>query len=232
MQDAIPQKWAKEFPALPPALVGVLTRLVEADQRLEFLGRRLAEIESKLYSKSATEWTAEQHKELCTFYRYREIADREFHRNWRVLKAYTKKEKEAAKETMRPEKPRAEAEPELPRVYEEPTLFQTVVVNIVDGKTVTAMYPANEEEMRVAATAGDAKRAIRQFEFPDGVPEEYHWVFPEPKSRKAGATRQLEMSAKHWRELAARETTHAEPCPLEATRMDLIRMRLEEEGKL
>src|SRR5262249_23002955 len=111
-------------------------------------------------------------------------------------------------------------------------LFQTVVVKIVDGKTITTMYPSNEEEMRVAKNAGQSKRAIRQFEFPDGVPEEYHWVFPEINKRRAGAMRQVEISARLWQELAERETRHAKPCPLELPRMEAIRMRLEEEGKL
>jgi hypothetical protein len=41
----------------------------------------------------------------------------------------------------------------------------------------------------------------------------------------------VEMSVTHWKELAAKETDHAQPCPLEATRMDAIRMRFEDEGR-
>ena len=85
--------------------------------------------------------------------------------------------------------------------------------------------------MRVAETASDGKRAIRQFEFPDGVPDEYHWVFPNPKRRKAGANAAGGDERRQWKELAAKETGHAEPCPSEATRMDVIRMRLEDEGR-
>ena len=230
----IPKKWTKEFPALPPALEGVLMRLIEADQRLERLGLQLRNLERQLETIPATDWTPEQHKELQSFYRYRVLADREFHRNWKLLKKHSKGE--SATEPKPAEKPRSEPEVKIPRVYEEPTLFQTVVVRIVDGKTITAMFPANEEEMRVAKTASDGKRAIRHFEFPDGVPEEYHWVFPEPENRRPGVERQVEISAARWRELVTKEqlngTGHAEPCPLEATRMDVIRMRLRDEDKL
>jgi hypothetical protein len=228
--DAIRRSWEVEFPALPAAFERVLTRLVRADWRLQWIEQRVFEIEEQLEEIQASEWTEEQHDQLQLFYRYHTSADRQFHRTWNLLKEYAKAQ--AVAEPKRPEKPREELEPETPRVYEEPTLFQTVVVKIVDGKTVTAMYPTNAEEMRVAEKAGEAKRAIRQFEFPDGVPEEYHWVFPDGNRRKAGAAREVEMSATHWKELAAKETGHAQPCPLEATRMDGIRRRLEDEGRL
>jgi hypothetical protein len=88
----------------------------------------------------------------------------------------------------------------------------------------------------VGATAGERKRSIRHFELPDWVPVEYHWVFSEPNERRAGAERQVEMSARRWRALVERETAkgtgHAEECPLEATRMDVIRIRLKDEGRL
>lgn len=229
--DAIRRSWEAEFPALPPALDRVLTRLVRADWRQQWIEQRVFDVEEQLEDISAAEWTAKQHQPLQLVYRYHALADRQFHRTWKSLKEYTGRQ---TVEQMQPDKPAPalKQEIEIPRVYEEPTLHQTVIVKIVDSQTITAMYPSNEEEMRVAKNASESKRAIRRFEFPDGVPQEYHWVFPEPDDRRPGATRQVEMSASLWRDLASRETTHAEPCPLEPTRMELIRRRLEEEGKL
>jgi hypothetical protein len=230
------ESWEAQFPALPGALERVLTRLIRADWRLQWTELRVFEMESQLESIAANEWTDEQHKQLQLFYRYHTSADREFHRHWNLLREYAKEPvpPEEKKPVRKPSEPEPEAE--IARVYEEPTLFQTVVVKIVNGKTVTAMYPTNEEEMRVGATAGERKRAIRHFEFPDGVPEEYHWVFPEQNRRRAGAEREVEMSARRWRALVERETAkgtgHAKECPLEATRMDVIRIRLKDEGRL
>lgn len=231
--DAIRRSWEAEFPILPAALERVLTRLVRADWRQQWVEQRVFEVEEQLEDVSAAEWTAKQHQPLQLVYRYHALADRQFHRTWKSLKEHTGRQAVERTQPDKPvEKPAPKPDIEIPRVYEEPTLFQTVVVKIVDGQAVTAMYPNNEEEMRVARTASESKRAIRRFEFPDGVPEEYHWVFPEHEDRRPGATRQVEMSARHWIELACRETMHAEPCPLEPTRMDMIRKRLKDEGKL
>jgi hypothetical protein len=227
--DAIRRSWEAEFPVLPAALDRVLTRLVRADWRQQWIEQRVFEVEEMLEEISAAEWTVKQHQPLQSVYRYHAWADRQFHRTWKSLKEYTGRQ---AVERPIPDKPSPKPDSEIPRVYEETTLFQTVVVKIVDGKTTTAMYPNNEEQMRVAKNAGDSKRAIREFEFPDGVPQEYHWVFPDPNDRRPGVARQVEMSATLWKDLASRETMHAEPCPLEPTRMELIRRRLEEEEKL
>jgi len=227
--DAIRRSWETEFPVLPAALDRVLTRLARADWRQQWVEQRVFEVEEMLEEVSAAEWTAKQHQPLQLVYRYHAWADRQFHRAWKSLKEYTGRQ---AVERTAPDKPSPKLETEIPRVYEEPVLFQTVIVKIVDGQTVTAMYPSNEEEMRVAEIAGESKRAVRVFEFPDGVPEEYHWVFPKVEDRRLGARRQVEMSTTLWRDLASRETMHAERCPLEPTRMEMIRRRLEKEGKL
>lgn len=231
--DAIRRSWEAEFPALPPALDRVLTRLVRADWRQQWIEQRVFEVEEQLEEISAAEWTAKQHQPLQLVYRYHALAERQFHRAWKSLKEYTGKQVVEHKQSDKAvNKPAPQQDIEIPRVYEEPTLHQTVVVKIVDGQTITAMYPSNDEEMRVAKNGSESKRAIRRFEFPDGVPEEYHWVFPDADDRRPGAARQVEMSARLWRDLASRETMHAEPCPLEPTRMELIRRRLEEEEKL
>jgi len=231
--DAIRRSWEAEFPVLPAALERVLTRLVRADWRQQWIEQRVFEVEEMLEEISAAEWTAKQHQPLQLVYRYHAWADRQFHRTWKSLKEYTGRQGVEHKQPDEAvDRPAPKQDTELPRVYEEPTLHQSIIVKIVDGQTITAMYPNNEEEMRVAKNAGESKRAIREFEFPDGVPPEYHWVFPEPDDRRPGAARRVEMSATFWRDLASRETMHAEPCPLEPTRMEMIRRRLEKEGKL
>ena len=231
--DAIRRSWEAEFPALPAALERVLTRLVRADWRQQWVEQRVFEVEEQLEDLSAAEWTAKQHQPLQLVYRYHALADRQFHRAWKSLKEYTCRQIiEPTQPDKLADKPAPKPDIDIPRVYEEPVLFQTVVVRIVDGEAVTAMYPNNEEEMRVGKNASESKRAIRMFEFPDGVPEEYDWVFPELEDRRPGARRQVEMSAKHWIELASRETMHAEPCPREPTRLETIRRRLKDEGKL
>src|SRR5207245_6529334 len=63
----------------------------------------------------------------------------------------------------------------------------------------------NEQRLRGGGTDSETQRAIRAFEFPDGVPEEYYWVFPEEDRRRAGARRRTGMSVKEWVRLVSKE---------------------------
>src|SRR5689334_19443025 len=87
--DAIRRSWEAEFPVLPAALERVLTRLVRADWRQQWIEQRVFEVEETLEEISAAEWTAKQHQPLQSVYRYHGWADRQFHRTWKSLKEYT-----------------------------------------------------------------------------------------------------------------------------------------------
>lgn len=214
--DELTLIWRVQFPALPAAFERMFERLVRADWRLQWTEQRVVEMESTLEEIPAEGWTEAQHKQLVLFYRYHTSADRQFQRYWNVLKPYAQepKKEQPVKET-RPlkEAPAAQQQP----VSKGSSLYQKLVVKIVDGETVTTMYPTNEQAMRVAEAETEDARATRSFEFPDGVPEEYCWLFPEEGRRRAGARRNVEMSVGLWMELAAQEKRHAVPCPLEPT---------------
>jgi hypothetical protein len=78
----------------------------------------------------------------------------------------------------------------LKKVY---TLEQWVEVRIEDGKTVTTLYPSNAQLIE------DGKKmyppldyVYRRINFPDEIPEEYHWVNKDPIARKMGGARRCD----------------------------------------
>ncbi len=56
-------------------------------------------------------------------------------------------------------------------------LEQWIEVRILDGKTVTTLYPSNEKLIKDGQAMWPAPELVyRRINFPDGIPEEYRWT--------------------------------------------------------
>lgn len=85
-------------------------------------------------------------------------------------------------------------------------LNQWIEVEVVEGRTVTKLYPSNEkliEEGKAMLPAPDL--VYRRFHFPSGVPTEYHWATKNPQARERGGMGIQRMTVDHWLHLIERE---------------------------
>ncbi len=86
-------------------------------------------------------------------------------------------------------------------------LDQWVEIRIVDGKTVTTLYPPNEKLIRRGQQMLPPPEYVyRRMHFPDGVPEEYWWTCSrEPDRRERGGMGTQRMTVETWLEVVERE---------------------------
>lgn len=96
-------------------------------------------------------------------------------------------------------------------------LDQWVEVEIVDGKTITTLYPSNEELIKYGQEMLPPPEMIyRRFHFVDGVPPEYDWTTGNAKTREIGGAGIQRMTVDTWLEVIEREkasgTGHLGPC--------------------
>lgn len=91
-------------------------------------------------------------------------------------------------------------------------LEQWIEVRIVDGQTVTTLYPSNQAVLERGKRMWPAPDLVyRRFNFPDGVPSEYKWVgLTEERSRLGGSGVQR-MTTDSWLELIQKETEETPP---------------------
>ena len=88
-------------------------------------------------------------------------------------------------------------------------LEQWIEVRIVDGKTVTALYPSNEKLIERGQRMWPAPELVyRRINFPDGVPVEYHWSLPPDhteQQKQLGGCGIQRMTVDTWLEVIERE---------------------------
>ncbi len=85
-------------------------------------------------------------------------------------------------------------------------LNQWIEVEVVNGNTVTNLYPPNEkliEEGKAMLPPPDL--VYRRFNFSSGVPIEYHWATKNPKARERGGMGIQRMTVEQWLSLIERE---------------------------
>lgn len=87
------------------------------------------------------------------------------------------------------------------------TLEQWIEVRIVDGKTVTTLYPPNKQLVKDGKKIWPPPDVVyRRFHFPDGVPAEYYWTSPDDAERhQMGGCGIQRMSTGTWLEVIRRE---------------------------
>ncbi len=87
-----------------------------------------------------------------------------------------------------------------------PKLEQWVEIRIRAGKTVTELYPSNDELIEDGKKMYPPPELVyRRMHFPDGVPEEYAWVTKNPMMQKYGGMGIQRMTTDTWLEVIERE---------------------------
>jgi len=87
-------------------------------------------------------------------------------------------------------------------------LEQWVEVRIIDGKTVTQLYPSNDKVIQNGQKMWPPPEFVyRRLNFPDGIPEEYLWtvIDPTPETLKRGGCGIQRMSVDTWLDVIERE---------------------------
>jgi hypothetical protein len=136
--------------------------------------------------------------------RYKNAAERTFHREYRALEYHMKTHRSKAAQP-------AAAEPEAPE-----SLRQEITVTIAEGKPQIAHSPSNEAVLNWATqTARPGDTVQRFFHFSEGVPAEFDWLFPDPADRVPGAEAKQIMTHATWLRLYVAERLHPSGLPLE-----------------
>lgn len=90
------------------------------------------------------------------------------------------------------------------------TLEQWVEITVEDGKTVTKLYPSNEELIKKGQKMWPAPDMVyRRLNFANGVPAEYEWTTNDEVTRERGGMGIQRMSADTWLEVIEREQAGA-----------------------
>lgn len=89
---------------------------------------------------------------------------------------------------------------------------QWIEVRIVDGKTVTTLYPSNQQLVSDGKKMQPGPTMVyRRFHFPDGVPPEYFWTCPDdPERRTLGGCGIQRMTVDVWLKLITQEANNEE----------------------
>lgn len=91
-------------------------------------------------------------------------------------------------------------------------LEQWIEVRLRDSKTVTMLYPSNENLLeRGKAMWPPPDLVYRRFNFPDGVPEEYRWVGMTEQRATLGGSGLQRMSPDTWLRLMEQEAEIPRP---------------------
>ncbi len=231
--DAVERGWNEEFGPETFMERRLVEILVDNDWFLQRTTRRLHEAE-----------TADGNIELML--RYKTTAERSFYRSLNALqqlrkhymiidRELQKKDKELAKRPPAPvEKPKGEAPKAEAAVLTKaqqlfkgqrnpkkrkkvPILDQWVEIEVQDGKTVTELYPSNEQLIKQGQAMIPAPEMVyRRMHFVHGVPSEYEWTTDDAVTRERGGMGIQRMMIDTWLDLieveSANGTGHIGPC--------------------
>ncbi len=91
------------------------------------------------------------------------------------------------------------------------TLEQWVEVEVENGKTVTRLFPSNEELIEEGKGMYPPPDLVyRRFNFPNGVPQEYHWAQRDPEKQKYGGAGIQRMTVDTWLDMVDLEKERAD----------------------
>jgi hypothetical protein len=98
-----------------------------------------------------------------------------------------------------------------------PILDQWVEIKIQDGKTVTTLYPPNDELIKEGqAMLPPPQMVYRRLHFVHGIPPEYYWANSNPVAREMGGMGTQRMTVDTWLNVIEQEkasgTGHIGPC--------------------
>jgi hypothetical protein len=128
--------------------------------------------------------------------RYRTSAERAFQREYRLLEQHLK-----THPTAKPRRPAP--------------LVQQITVSIVDGKP-RIRTPLGSEMIQKWCDLADSGDCLqRVFTFPDGVPREFAWMFPDPVARVPGAVFEQDIVYGRWQKLQIAQKLYPSGVPVE-----------------
>jgi hypothetical protein len=147
--------------------------------------------------------------------RYKNAAERTFHREYRALEHHMKTHRPKA---VQP--PATELAPLFPAAAPKPktpeSLRQEITVTIAEGKPQIKRSPSNECVLNWATqTAKLGDTVQRFFHFSEGVPAEFDWLFPDPSDRVPGAESKQTVPYPVWLRLYVAESLHPSGLPLD-----------------
>lgn len=98
-----------------------------------------------------------------------------------------------------------------------PILDQWIEIEVEDGKTVTKLYPPNEQLIKEGqAMLPPPQMVYRRLHFVGPVPTEYYWTTRDPRIREMGGMGTQRMTVDAWLEAIEQEkasgTGHLGPC--------------------
>lgn len=225
--DRMKYEWKEEFGPETYMEKRLVEILVDNDWFLRRAVRRLHEAEAE-----------EGNVELMQ--RYKNSAEHAFYRSLNALQQLRKhymiieKERDRLRKDLEKRPPTAvkELKPEAtltkaqhvfrgqkhPKKQKKiPVLDQWIEIEIQDGKTVTKLYPSNEELIKEGQTmAPPPEMVCRRMHFVHGIPSEYHWANDNPLAREIGGMGTQRMTIETWLDVIEREkangTGHVGPC--------------------
>ena len=181
-------------------------------------------------------WTAEAYHQLALVDRYKTAAERALKRTLQNLDASRRLELRVERHEISSKREEAQAQLAIARVqdsldqreqaqwkaacngFECPTVVQKIMVSVTREGTLTEFTPSNDAILRQLDRKSPypPEEVYRYFEFPQGMPSEYHcFTDREDYRRERGHTIEQWIGLDNWRELAAREealgTGHALP---------------------
>jgi hypothetical protein len=180
--------------------------------------KHLEDIESHLPG-NAWNWTDEHQQLFNNFSRYKTTAERSLIRWYKELEAYEGRQLhyEQARENIRAKIASSERdwlkkrEKTLPEPFK---VTQFVQVENEDQGCTTGYYPSNQKILDdVAARPYKPLLIQRILEFPQGVPPEYSWAYPDHMQRNAACSAVQRFFYDDWLIAIAREKSsgHAGP---------------------
>jgi hypothetical protein len=196
-----------------------------------FLWRRqraFNSVESALYAAQPApeHWQPEAYHQLALLDRYKTAAERSLQRVLRNLASLHRAKKQEAQSklavahaTVALDQLEREQWKAACQKFDRPTAVQKILVRVRGGGTVTRMSPTNAELLHeTGRTVHAPEQVCRFFDFPDGMPPEYHsFTDREDYRREKGHTIEHIVPVSLWRDTVAQErklgTPHALPYP-------------------
>lgn len=212
--EALVQDWLESYGPQD----AIARRLVEetalADWFLRRNQKRLDEFESSLPANPCL-WTDAHHTNFKNFSRYKTTAERSFVRAFKELERHSRRDLLDARAHQRALAHSARIfmkwlNRKDQTVSDSLIIRQWVDVEPKGARTCTSLYPSNEEiKKRVASASHPPSFLTRILNFPDGVPPEYSWAFPDDLQQLTPSTAQQTMLYNDWLRVINREKSKA-----------------------
>lgn len=237
--DQVRRKWISEFEPEGYMEERLVEMLIENDWFLKRAVRRLHEAEATgqdVPSKQREKYAAERafYRSLNALWQLRKDLMRLDEKRARIEKenqklrqeletrppapveqASAKPLKNAKVEAKAPAQQLFRGQAHSKKQKKTPILDQWIEIEIENGKTITKLYPSNEQLIKEGqAMLPPPEMVYRRLHFVGPVPPEYHWTTDDLTAREMGGMGTQRMTVDTWLKVIEREkeTGHVGPC--------------------